>query len=80
MVGVDFVNEEDANGPLEQYDKIIQKMEKEFPDSKLKRIYHAGETCIAEKNNIEVALKAGTLRIGHGINILNKPELLQQMA
>jgi adenosine deaminase len=44
-----------------------------FPDLNVKKVYHAGETANHLNNNIEIAIKGGSVRIGHGINILQHP-------
>ncbi len=42
----------------------------------MKKIYHAGETSNHLNDNIDVAVKAGSVRLGHGINILQRTEFL----
>ena len=41
-------------------------------------MYHAGETRDLMNNNIEIAVKGGSVRVGHGINILQRMEFLTQ--
>lgn len=75
-VGIDFVQEEDPHGSLEPYDKIADKILAEFPDQNVKKCYHAGDTRNHKNNNIKIALKAGSVRIGHGLNILQHAEII----
>ena len=42
----------------------------QYPNLKLHKNYHAGETNDFENYNVEIAIKAGTKRIGHGFNIV----------
>ena len=49
-----------------------------FPEQNLKKVYHAGETNDHLNRNIEIAIKGGSVRIGHGINLLQHPELIEQ--
>lgn len=41
-----------------------------------KKVYHAGETKNHRTHNLDVAVKAGSVRIGHGFNILQRIEFL----
>ena len=53
-------------------DKVLAK----YPHLNYKKAYHAGETRDHLTKNIEIAIKAGAARIGHGLNILQRPEYL----
>ena len=75
-VGLDFVQEEDPYGSIEKYDKIADKILMEFPHLDYKKCYHAGETRNHTNNNIEIAVRAGSVRLGHGINILQRIDFL----
>ena len=75
-VGIDFVQEEDRYGSLEKYDKIVEKVMSKFPSVRLWKVYHAGETKNHMSRNIEEAVVAGSVRIGHGLNILQRVEFL----
>lgn len=44
--------------------------------SHLKKMYHAGETTCHRIGNVDVAIKAGAVRIGHGLNILQRMDFL----
>ena len=61
---------------MTHYDPIVEKVLAKYPECKYKKVYHAGETKHPDNNNIELSLQMGSVRIGHGINILLKPELL----
>jgi adenosine deaminase len=75
-IGLDFVQEEDLFGSLEEYDPIIDKVLARHPHLDYKKVYHAGETKDHRTHNLEVAVKAGSVRIGHGFNILQRIEFL----
>jgi adenosine deaminase len=75
-VGIDFVQEEDRSGSQEPYDAIANKVLAKFPDLDIKKVYHAGETNDHSNRNVEIAINAGSVRIGHGINILQHPQLI----
>lgn len=73
IVGFDYVQEEDMFDSFEQFDSVINKILSDHPHlSHLKKVYHAGETNNHLTNNIDLAVKAGTVRLGHGINILQR--------
>ena len=42
----------------------------------LKKVYHAGETTDHLIDNVDVAVKAGSVRLGHGVNITQRIEFL----
>jgi adenosine deaminase len=77
LIGFDFVQEEDKYDSLERFDPIVDKVLRDYPHlSHLKKVYHAGETSNHFTDNIDVAVKAGTVRLGHGLNILQRIEFL----
>lgn len=43
-----------------------------YPSVRLWKVYHAGETKNHLSRNIEEAVVAGSVRIGHGLNILQR--------
>lgn len=43
-----------------------------YPNVRLWKVYHAGETKNHLSKNIEEAVVAGSVRIGHGLNILQR--------
>ena len=63
-------------GSLTEYDPIIDKVLAKFPKLDYKKVYHAGETKNHKTHNMDVAIKAGSVRIGHGFNILQRMEFL----
>lgn len=75
-VGIDFVQQEDPFGSQVPYDHVANTVLAKFPDQDIKKVYHVGETKDHLNRNIEVAINAGTVRIGHGINILQHPDLI----
>ena len=77
IVGIDFVQQEDPNGSQEPYDQVANKILEMYPEQNLKKVYHAGETNDHLNKNIEIAVKAGSVRIGHGINFMQHPELIE---
>jgi adenosine deaminase len=44
----------------------------------LKKAYHAGETKDHLNNNVELSVRSGAVRIGHGLNIVKKMGYLPQ--
>ena len=75
-IGIDFVQQEDPYGDQAPYDEVANKVLAKFPDLDIKKVYHVGETKDHQNNNIEIAINAGTARIGHGINVFQHPHLL----
>jgi adenosine deaminase len=47
-----------------------------FPELNYKKCYHAGDTRDHLNNNIEIAVRGGSVRIGHGLNIIQRIEFL----
>ena len=47
-----------------------------YPSIRLWKCYHAGETQNHMSRNIEEAVMAGSVRIGHGLNVLQRSEFL----
>ena len=76
-IGIDFVQQEDPYGDQAPYDVIADRVLAKFTDLDIKKVYHVGETVDHLNNNIEVAINGGSYRIGHGINIFQRSELLQ---
>lgn len=75
-VGIDFTQEEELYGGIEKYDAIVNKVLKKHPESSIHKVYHAGETRDYQSRNIEEAVLAGSVRIGHGLNIMQRIEFL----
>ena len=74
-VGIDFVQQEDIYDSLERYDKVADKVLADYPDLWIQKCYHAGDTRDHRNHNIEIALKGGSVRIGHGLNIVQHIEI-----
>ena len=51
-MGIDFVQEEDPYGSLKPYDEVADKVLAKFPGTKVRKVYHAGETKDLSNNNI----------------------------
>ncbi len=47
-----------------------------YPDLNYKKVYHAGDTKNHLNDNIEIAVKGGSVRIGNGLNIEQRIEFL----
>ena len=75
-IGLDFVQQEDLFGSMTEYDPIIDRVLARYPHLDYKKVYHAGETKDHLTHNLDVAVKAGSVRIGHGFNILQRIEFL----
>jgi adenosine deaminase len=76
VVGIDFIQEEDLYGRLFHYDQLVNRVAANYPEVRLWKCYHAGETKNPRSKNIEEAVLAGSARIGHGLNILQRVEFL----
>lgn len=74
IVGVDLVNEEDSSRSISEFAELIKTTLAEAPNLNLD--LHAGESTSADNNEIEVAIKLGANRIGHGLNLFAHPELI----
>lgn len=72
VFGLDFIQEEDLYGGLAKYDRIVDRVLARYPNARLSKVYHAGETNNHLSRNIEEAVLAGSVRIGHGLNILQR--------
>lgn len=57
---------------MKDYDDVVSKVLAKYSHLNYKRVYHAGETKDPLNDNLEIAVKAGSVRIGHGINILQR--------
>ena len=55
-------------------DRIVKK----WPHLQLKKVYHAGETKDHLNNNVELSVRSGSVRIGHGLNIVKRIDYLNQ--
>lgn len=75
-IGIDFVQQEDPFGPQTPYDEVANRVLAKFPEQNVKKVYHVGETKDHLNNNIKIAIEAGSIRIGHGLNLIQHPELI----
>lgn len=78
MIGIDFVQQEDPYGSMEPYIKVGDRIAKKWAHLNLKKVYHAGETKDHLNNNVELAVRSGSVRIGHGLNIVKRIDYLNQ--
>ncbi len=72
MVGIDFVQQEDPYGSMEPYIRVGDRICKKWSHLNLKKVYHAGETRDHTNNNVELSVRSGATRIGHGLNIVKR--------
>lgn len=47
-------------------------MIKKWAHLNLKKVYHAGETKDHLNSNVELSVRSGCVRIGHGLNIVKR--------
>ena len=47
-----------------------------YPHLDYKKVYHAGETNNHKTGNLDAAVKGGSVRIGHGFNVLQRMDFL----
>jgi len=50
----------------------VNKVLKKYPHLDYKKVYHAGESKDHLNKNLEVAIQSGSVRIGDGINALQR--------
>lgn len=72
MLGIDFVQQEDPYGSMEPYIRVGDRVLKKYAHMNYKKVYHAGETKDHLNNNVELAVRSGSVRIGHGLNITSR--------
>lgn len=70
------MQEEDPYGSLDKYDRVADRVLERFPELDYKKVYHAGDTRDHRNNNIEIAVRGGSVRIGHGLNIIQRINFL----
>ncbi len=51
-IGIDFIQEEDLYGSISKYDAILEKVMVNYPNVRLWKCYHAGETINHMSTNI----------------------------
>lgn len=71
------MQQEDPNASAAVYNEIADRVLAKFPHLKnIRKVYHAGETKNHLNQNISISINAGSARIGHGINVVQFPEML----
>lgn len=63
-------------GSLNKYNAVVDRVLKKYPHLDYKKVYHAGESKDQTNKNLEIAIQAGSVRIGDGINSLQRIEFL----
>ena len=76
FVGIDFVGYED-DLPLSKFYGLFHSHFKSKPTPKL--FLHAGESALKENKNCLTAIENDTLRIGHGLGLIQDPSLLEKV-
>lgn len=77
VVAIDIVNDEDRSYSLSRYEDRIRHIVDTHPGLRL--TLHAGESLRGENREIEIALRCGIDRLGHGFNLYRYPELLEEV-
>ncbi len=77
VVGIDIVNDEDRSYSLSRYEERVRKIIASNPGLGLS--LHAGESLRGENREIEIALRCGIDRLGHGFNLYRYPELREEV-
>lgn len=76
ITGIDLVNEEDYNTPVNDFLEIIYGAKEMFGD-KLKVVLHAGESNCRTNTELYDAILLDCIRIGHGFNLAKHPHLIE---
>jgi adenosine deaminase len=63
---------------MEPYIRVGDEIVKKWAHLNLKKVYHAGETKDHLNSNVELSVRSGCVRIGHGLNIVKRIEYLNQ--
>ena len=77
VVAIDIVNDEDRSYSLSRYEDRVRKIIAANPGLRL--TLHAGESLRGENKEIEIALRCGIDRLGHGFNLYRYPALLEEV-
>ena len=77
VVAIDIVNDEDRSYSLSRYEDRVREIVRTHPGLGL--TLHAGESLRGENKEIEIALRCGIDRLGHGFNLYRYPELQQEV-
>ena len=78
IIGIDFVNEEDASRPLKDYVPFLTS--DEVTNSGLGLYLHCGESLRTDNQSVVDALLVNAVRAGHGFNLYRFPEVMKQYA
>ncbi|CAI2365028.1 unnamed protein product [Moneuplotes crassus] len=74
ITGFDLVNEEEFTEPISHFAEDMIKAKVGYPDFNF--YFHSGESSDRNNENLYDAILLGTKRIGHGINIVLHPHLV----
>jgi len=77
IVGIDLAQEEDKSRRLTDYSSLISTTLQKNPELKIS--LHAGESLLADNDEIRSAIALGASRIGHSYNLYMHPELMPVM-
>ena len=77
VVAIDVVNDEDRSYSLARYESRIREIVSSHPGLGL--TLHAGESLHGQNREIEIALRCGISRLGHGFNLFRYPRLQQEV-
>ena len=77
VVAIDIVNDEDRSYSLSRYEDRVREIVASHPGLKL--TLHAGESLHGKNKEIEIALRCGIDRLGHGFNLYRYPELEEEV-
>ena len=77
VVAIDIVNDEDRSYSLARYEDRVRELVRSHPGLRL--TLHAGESLRGENREIEIALRCGIDRLGHGFNLYRYPELEEEV-
>ena len=77
VVAIDIVNDEDRSYSLSRYEDRVRELVRSHPGLRL--TLHAGESLRGENKEIEIALRCGIDRLGHGFNLYRYPELEKEV-
>ena len=77
VVAIDIVNDEDRSYSLSRYEDRVRAIIAAHPGLHL--TLHAGESLRGENREIEIALRCGIDRLGHGFNLYRYPNLLEEV-
>lgn len=77
VVAIDIVNDEDRSYSLSRYEERVRHIIDTHPGLGL--TLHAGESLRGENREIEIALRCGIQRLGHGFNLYRYPELQEEV-